>query len=61
MVPGRQPAVDTTGTGQPRPEGNAIYRIDTDGFVTEVFRQHVLVLAMVEQDGILSSPPAAKG
>jgi outer membrane protein assembly factor BamB len=53
MSPGRQPTVDTSGTGQPRPDGNGIYRIDTDGFVTEVFRQRALVLAMAERDGIL--------
>ena len=53
MIPGRQPAVDTTGTGQPRPDGNAIYRIDPDGLVTEIFRQPVLVLSMIEQEGTL--------
>ena len=37
----------------PRPQGNAIYRIDPDGFVTEIFRQPVLVMSMIEKDGTL--------
>jgi hypothetical protein len=39
--------------GQPREGGNAIYKIDKDGLVTEVFRQPVLVLSMIDQDGTL--------
>ena len=39
--------------GQPREGGNAIYKIDKDGLVTEVFRQNVLVLSMIDQDGTL--------
>jgi hypothetical protein len=50
---GRQPSVDTRSTGQPRPEGNAVYRIDPDGFVTEIFRQPLLVLSIVERQGTL--------
>lgn len=34
-------------------DGNAIYRIDTEGFVTEVFRQPVSVFAILEQNGSL--------
>jgi hypothetical protein len=34
-------------------EGNAIYRIDREGFVTEVFRQPVMVLSLVEREGVL--------
>jgi WD40 repeat protein len=34
-------------------KGNAIYRIDASGFVTEVFRQPVIVLSMIEQGGKL--------
>jgi hypothetical protein len=49
----RQAAVDTRSTGQPRPEGNAVYRIDPDGFVTEIFRQPLLVLSIVERQGTL--------
>jgi len=52
-VPGRLPPVNTLPTGQPRPEGNAVYRIDPDGFVTEIFRQPLLVLALVEKNGTL--------
>lgn len=52
-MPNRQPPVNTANTGEPRPEGNAVYKIDRDGFVTEVFRQPVLVLAMVEHNGTL--------
>jgi hypothetical protein len=37
----------------PRPQGNAIYRIDPDGFVTEIFRQPVMVLSMLEHNGVL--------
>jgi hypothetical protein len=33
--------------------GNAVYRIDPDGFVTEVFRQPASVFAIVEQGGSL--------
>jgi hypothetical protein len=33
--------------------GNAIYKITPDGFVTEVFREQVTVLSLIEQDGIL--------
>ncbi|HWP40352.1 MAG TPA: hypothetical protein VNL70_05455 [Tepidisphaeraceae bacterium] len=33
--------------------GNAIYRIDPDGFVTEIFRQPVVVFSMIEQNGTL--------
>jgi len=34
-------------------EGNAVYRIDTQGFVTEVFRESVTVLDIAQRDGIL--------
>lgn len=39
--------------GQPREGGNAIYKIDKEGLVTEIFRQPVLVLSMIEQEGTL--------
>ena len=39
--------------GGAKPEGNAVYKIDPEGFVTEVFREPVLVLAMVEDHGTL--------
>ncbi|HET6246937.1 MAG TPA: hypothetical protein VFE47_04495 [Tepidisphaeraceae bacterium] len=47
------PTVDTTTGPEARPEGNAIYKIDPDGFVTEIFRQPVLILSMVENNGTL--------
>ena len=45
--------MDVNATGEPRPEGNAVYKIDPSGFVTEIFRQPVLVLSMVENNGSL--------
>ena len=47
--------------GEPRPEGNAVYKIDRDGFVTEIFRQPVLVLAMVEHNGTLLIATGSEG
>ncbi|HYO07810.1 MAG TPA: PQQ-binding-like beta-propeller repeat protein [Tepidisphaeraceae bacterium] len=42
------PARPSSGeAGKPREGGNAIYKIDKDGMVTEVFRQPVLVLSMI--------------
>lgn len=57
----KQPPVDTTGTGEAKPEGNAVYKIDPDGFVTEIFRQQVLVLAMVENNGTLLIATGSEG
>ncbi len=57
----KQPPVDTAGTGEAKPEGNAVYKIDRDGFVTEVFRQQVLVLAMVENNGTLLIATGSEG
>ncbi|HEX3356958.1 MAG TPA: hypothetical protein VHS31_08305 [Tepidisphaeraceae bacterium] len=34
-------------------QGNAIYRVDKDGFVTEIFRQPVIVYSLIEQNGLL--------
>jgi outer membrane protein assembly factor BamB len=45
------PAVGKTVDGAGK--GNAIYRIDADGFVTEVFREPVVVLSMIERNGTL--------
>src|SRR5205085_297625 len=39
--------------GKPKAEGNAIYKIDTDGFVREIFRQPVMVMSMIERNGVL--------
>jgi hypothetical protein len=38
-------------TGQPREGGNAIYRIDKEGLVHEIFRQPVLVMSMIINNG----------
>lgn len=48
-----QQAINANETGQPRAEGNAIYRIDKNGFVTEIFRQPVLIFSIIAQDGTL--------
>lgn len=53
--------INTTGTGQSRPEGNAIYRIDPNGFVTEVFRQPVLVFSIIEHEGTLLVATGSEG
>lgn len=37
----------------PNPNGNAIYRIDREGFVNEIFRQPATVLSMLDQNGVL--------
>ena len=57
----RQPPVNTANAGEPRPDGNAVYKIDRDGFVTEIFRQPVLVLAMVEHNGTLLIATGSEG
>lgn len=41
--------------------GNAIYRIDRDGFVTEVFREPVMILAVTEADGKLYAATGNEG
>ena len=57
----RQPPVNTLNSGEPRPQGNAVYKIDPDGFVTEIFRQPVLVLAMVEHQGTILIATGSEG
>ena len=44
---------DAEPAAMPKAHGNAIYRIDPDGFVTEIFRQPVLVMSLLEKDGVL--------
>ncbi len=46
---------------RPSPGGNAIYRIDVDGFVTEVFREPVMILALAEADGTLYAATGNEG
>ena len=41
--------------------GNAVYRIDKDGFVTEVFRQQVIVNSLIEQNGSLLVGTGSEG
>jgi hypothetical protein len=41
--------------------GNAIYKITPDGFVTEVFREPVTVLSLVERNGILLAGTGSDG
>jgi outer membrane protein assembly factor BamB len=48
-------------SGQPREGGNAIYKIDKQGLVTEIFRQPVLVLSMIEQNGVLTVGTGSDG
>jgi len=42
-------------------EGNAIYRIDPAGFVTEVFREPVMILSIFEKDGTLLVGTGSEG
>ena len=49
----QQEPVGAFGGAEPAAEGNAIYRIDPDGFVTEVFRAGVLIYSMIERNGNL--------
>ena len=41
--------------------GNAIYRIDTFGFVTEVFREPVMILDLAEHEGTLYAATGNEG
>jgi len=41
--------------------GNAIYRIDSDGFVTEVFREPVMILGLAESQGTLYAATGNEG
>jgi hypothetical protein len=55
-----QPATPTDNP-QKNPNGNAIYKITPDGFVTEIFREQVAVLSLVERDGILTAGTGSEG
>lgn len=56
------PTTDMSGDLTETPaEGNAIYRIDPAGFVTEIFRQPALVLSIVEQRGTLLVGTGSEG
>jgi hypothetical protein len=54
-------AASAKGAQQPGPKGNAIYRIDKDGFVTELFRAPVIVYSLVEQNGVLLAGTGSEG
>jgi hypothetical protein len=47
--------------GSAKPGGNAVYRIDTDGFVTEVFREPVMILCMAEVAGTIYAGTGNEG
>lgn len=59
-IPGAPP-MGHSETGEAPPGGNAIYRIDRDGFVTEIFRMPVLVLSMLERNGTLLVGTGSEG
>src|SRR5205823_8900107 len=42
-------------------QSNAIYNIDPEGFVTELFRQPVLVYSLIEQNGLLLAGTGSDG
>ena len=41
--------------------GNAIYKITPDGFVTEVFREQVTVMSLIEHEGTLLAGTGSDG
>jgi len=46
-----RPAAAAASKSRASQAGNAVYRIDADGFVTELFRESVMVLDLLERDG----------
>ncbi|HEX8524392.1 MAG TPA: hypothetical protein VF669_19205 [Tepidisphaeraceae bacterium] len=48
-------------TGTPREGGNAIYKIDKEGLVREIFRQPALVISMIINDGTLLVGTGSEG
>ena len=61
-APPTQQTANPAPTGQPASNGNAVYRIDPEGFVTEVFRGPVLVLAMAAaRDGSVLVATGSEG
>jgi len=59
VIPGLSPPSNQQGASAPpnpaeqKPEGNAIYKIDKDGFVTEIFREDVVIYSMIVQNDAL--------
>src|SRR6185436_14086837 len=57
-----RPALPNVPIAIPTPtEGNAIYRIDPAGFVTEVFREPVMILSIIEKEGTLLVGTGSEG
>ena len=56
----RRPGMPVT-TAKASKGGNAIYRIDPDGFVTEVFREPVMILGMTEHAGTIYAATGNEG
>jgi hypothetical protein len=56
-----QQTPNAANAGQPAPTGNAIYKIDPNGFVTEVFRSQVLILSMIEKNGVILAATGPDG
>ena len=54
-------AAKTAQAEPPAAAGNAIYKIDKDGFVTEIFRQPVIVDSLIEQNGLLLVGTGSEG
>ncbi|MBN1489325.1 MAG: hypothetical protein JXA69_05355, partial [Phycisphaerae bacterium] len=57
----KQKAAGSAPTTAGPAEGNAIYRIDRDGFITEVFREPVMILALHEEAGTLYAATGNEG
>lgn len=58
---GDERSVGRSATATGKNAGNAIYRINAAGFVTEVFREPVMILAMVESNGTLYAATGNEG
>ena len=54
-------ANEIVGSTETATEGNAIYRIDPTGFVTEIFRGSVMVLSLLEDNGTLLVGTGSEG
>lgn len=54
-------AAKTAPPATPAAAGNAIYRLDKDGFVNEIFRQPVIVHSLIEQNGLLLVGTGSEG
>ncbi|HEV7297812.1 MAG TPA: hypothetical protein VGN72_00485 [Tepidisphaeraceae bacterium] len=52
---------EIVGNTEPAAEGNAIYRIDSSGFVTEIFRRSAMVMSLLEDDGTLLVGTGSEG